>query len=170
MLNHTLWDEPNTSFRKPPCLLTASLMAQTVKNLPAMWETRVWSLGRENLLEKEMATHSSILAWRIPRTEKPSGLQSMGSQRVGHDCAMNTLTCLLIHLSHLIATQGSCLHLRSHGRSGNNTKFRVQEGIRNKCKPSWWKRLKPSKVWDWRREAEAVDIPRITRPRTLVKL
>ena len=124
MLNHTLWDEPNTSFRKPPCLLTASLMAQTVKNLPAMWETRVWSLGRENLLEKEMATHSSILAWRIPRTEKPSGLQSMGSQRVGHDCAMNTLTCLLIHLSYLIATQGSCLHLRSHGRSGNNTKFR----------------------------------------------
>ena len=56
-----------------------------VKNLPAMWETWVQSLGWENPLEKGMATHSSILAWRIPRTEEPDGLQSMGSQRVGHD-------------------------------------------------------------------------------------
>ena len=60
-------------------------MAQTVKGLPAMPETQVRSLGRENPLEKEMATHSSILAWEIPRTEEPGGLQSMGSQRVGHD-------------------------------------------------------------------------------------
>ena len=60
-------------------------MAQTVKNLPAMWETRVRSLGQEDPLEKEMATHSSILAWRIPWTEKPGGLQSVGPQRVGHD-------------------------------------------------------------------------------------
>ena len=60
-------------------------MAQTVKRLPTMWETRVQSLDREDLLEKEMATHSSILAWKIPWTEKPGGLQSMGSQRVGHD-------------------------------------------------------------------------------------
>ena len=51
-----------------------------VKRLPAMWETRVRSLGWEDLLEKEMATHSSILAWRIPWTEKPGGLQSAGSQ------------------------------------------------------------------------------------------
>jgi len=50
-----------------------------------MWETWVLSLGQEDPLEKEMATHSSILAWRIPWTEEPSGLQSMGSQRVGHD-------------------------------------------------------------------------------------
>ena len=60
-------------------------MAQTVKRLLAMWETQVQSLGREDLLEKEMATHSSILAWRIPWTEEPGRLQSMGSQRVGHD-------------------------------------------------------------------------------------
>ena len=52
-----------------------------------MWETQVWSLGREDPLEKEMLTHSSILAWRIPWMEKPGGLQSMGSQRVGHDWA-----------------------------------------------------------------------------------
>ena len=51
-----------------------------VKNLPAMQETQVQSLGQEDLLEKEMAPHSSILAWRIPRTEEPGGLQSMGSQ------------------------------------------------------------------------------------------
>ena len=56
-----------------------------VKNLPAMQETRVQSLGREDPLEKEMATHSSILAWRIPWTEEPGGLQFMGSQRVKHD-------------------------------------------------------------------------------------
>ena len=60
-------------------------MAQRVKQLPAMWETRVQSLGREVPLEKEMATHSSILAWRILWMEEPDGLQSMGSQRVGHD-------------------------------------------------------------------------------------
>ena len=53
-------------------------MAQTLKNLPAMWETRVQSLGWEDPLEKGMATHSSILTWRIPRTEGPVGLQSMG--------------------------------------------------------------------------------------------
>ena len=60
-------------------------MAQTVKNLSAMWETWVSSLGQEDPLEKGMPTHSSVLAWRIPRTEEPGGLQSMGSQRVGHD-------------------------------------------------------------------------------------
>ena len=56
-----------------------------VKPLPAMWETGVRSLGREDPLEKEMATHSSALAWKIPWTEEPDGLQSMGLQRVGHD-------------------------------------------------------------------------------------
>ena len=60
-------------------------MAQMVKNLPAMHETWVRSLGQEDPLEKGMATHSCILAWRIPWTEKPGGLQSMGSQRVRHD-------------------------------------------------------------------------------------
>ena len=61
------------------------LVAQTVENLPAMLKTWVRSLGQEDPLEKGMATHSSILAWRIPWTEEPGGLQSMGSQRVGHD-------------------------------------------------------------------------------------
>ena len=56
-----------------------------VKSLPAMRETRVQSLGWEDLLVKEMATHSSIIAWKIPWTEEPGRLQSMGSQRVGHD-------------------------------------------------------------------------------------
>ena len=65
--------------------LVASLVAQRVKRLPPMRESRVRSLGREDPLEKEMATHSGILAWRIPWMEKPSRLQSMGSQRVGHD-------------------------------------------------------------------------------------
>ena len=60
-------------------------MAQMVENLPAMQETQVRSLGWEDNLEKEMATHFSILAWRIPWTEKPVGLQSTRSQRVGHD-------------------------------------------------------------------------------------
>ena len=60
-------------------------MAQTVKNLPAMQETWVGSLGWEDPLEKGKATHSNILAWRIPWTEEPGRAQSMGSQRVGHD-------------------------------------------------------------------------------------
>ena len=63
----------------------ASQMTQTVKNLPAIWETQVPSLGQEDPLEKGMATHSSILAWIISCTEEPDGLWSMGSQKVGHD-------------------------------------------------------------------------------------
>ena len=63
----------------------AQLVAQTVKRLPTMWETWVQSLGLEDLLEKEMATHSSILAWKIPWMEEPGRLQFMRSQRVGHN-------------------------------------------------------------------------------------
>ena len=63
----------------------ASLVAQAVKRLSTMWETWVPSLGREDPLEKEMATHSSAIAWKIPWTEEPGRLKSMGSQRVGHD-------------------------------------------------------------------------------------
>ena len=62
------------------------------KNLPVMQETQVRSLGQEDPLEKGTATHSSILTWRIPRTEEPGGLQSLGSQRVGYDCTTNTTT------------------------------------------------------------------------------
>ena len=65
--------------------LQVSLVTQTVKHLPAMRETQVRSLGREDPLEKEMATHSSTLAWKIPWTEEPGRLQSMGLQRVRHD-------------------------------------------------------------------------------------
>ena len=60
-------------------------MAQTVKNLPATWETQVQSLGQEDPLEKGIATHSSILAWRVPWTEEAGGLQSKRLQRFGHD-------------------------------------------------------------------------------------
>ena len=63
---------------------TLSRLTQTVKHLPTMQETRVRSLGWEDPLEEGMATHSSILAWRIPWTEEPDGLQSMGLQRAGH--------------------------------------------------------------------------------------
>ena len=70
--------------------LYASMTAQTVKNLPAMQETRDWSLGQEDSLEKGMATHSSILAWRSPWIEEPGRLQSMGSQIIGYDWATKT--------------------------------------------------------------------------------
>ena len=60
-------------------------MAQTIQNSPAMQETWVQSLGQEDAMEKRMATHASLLAWRVPWTEEPGGLQSMGLQRVRHD-------------------------------------------------------------------------------------
>ena len=67
-----------------------NMVALMVKNLPAVWGPQVLSLGWEDPLEERMATHSSILAWRIPWAEEPGGLESMGSQRVGHDWANNT--------------------------------------------------------------------------------
>ena len=67
-------------------------VAQTVKNLPAIQETRVQSLGQKDSLEKGLAIHSSIPAWRIPWTEEPGGLQPVGLQRVGHHWASNTHT------------------------------------------------------------------------------
>ena len=72
-----------------PDTTKASQLAQTVKNLLAMQETRVRSLGLKDPLEKGMATHSSILAWRIPWIEEPGGLQSKGLQRVRHEYATN---------------------------------------------------------------------------------
>ena len=85
--NHTA-TPTNTTTRFPESIwqrIWTSLVAHEVKNLPTMWETQVQSLGKEDPLEKGMATHSSILAWRIPWTEEPGGLQSMGSQRAGPD-------------------------------------------------------------------------------------
>ena len=90
-------------------------MAQRLKCLPAMRETWVQSMGQEDPLEKEMATHSSILAWRIPWTEEPGGLQSTGSQRVRHDRATSlslSLGCfidLLIVFIYFLYMQGRTL-------------------------------------------------------------
>ena len=86
----------------------ASLVAQMVKNLLAMLETRVWSLGWEDPLEEEMATYSSILAWRIPWTEEPGWLQSMGSQKVRHDWVTKPSTHTNEHSTHVL-----CLVIQS---------------------------------------------------------
>ena len=83
-----------------------SLVAQTVKYLPIVWETRVQSLGREDLLEKAMATHFNILAWKIQWTEEPGGLQSMGSHRVGHDWA-TSLSFFHFHLHGPVTRAGT---------------------------------------------------------------
>ena len=85
-----------------------SLVAQLVKHLPTMWETRVRSLGREDPLEKEMATHSSTLAWKIPWTEEPGRLQSMGLQRVGHNWATS------LHFTSLPVVKPQSFHSRRH--------------------------------------------------------
>ena len=77
-----------------------------VKNLPAIWDTWVWSLGWDDPLEKEMATHSSILAWRIPWTDESCGLQSMGSKRVGHDWVTKH--------SPIVSVPSSWLHLNKY--------------------------------------------------------
>ena len=86
-------------FKKNPSIWPSwwliSLVAQTLKNLPIVQETQVWSLDWEDPLEKGMTVHSSILAWSIPWTEEPGGLQSMGLQRVGHDWATHTHTWTL---------------------------------------------------------------------------
>ena len=90
-----------------------SLVAQPVKNLPATWDTWVRSLRREDPLEKGITTHSSFLAWRIPRTEEPGGLQSMELQGVRHGWATNTFTSLhwinTIQMSVIISTSGMWL-------------------------------------------------------------
>ena len=99
----------------------SSLVAQRLKRLPPMRETRVRSLGQEDPLEKEVVTHSSILAWRIPWTERPGGLQSMGSQRVGHDWATSLslisspsfFLFTFLWLTQLFWTVCSCLPSRS---------------------------------------------------------
>ena len=94
-------------------LYVAFLVVQRLKRLPAMQATWVQSLGREDPLEKEMATHSSILAWRTPCTEEPSGLQSMGSQRVGHDWAtsLSISAFFIVQLSHPYMTTGKTILL-----------------------------------------------------------
>ena len=103
------------------------LVAQIVKNLPAMWETPVRSLGQGDPLEEGMATHSSTLTWRIPWSEEPGGLQSMGSQGVGYDWATNTLKqCnhLSLNIYHRLAIQ----FLKSYHWSGIS--LQMWEGLK----------------------------------------
>ena len=85
-----------------------SLVAQMAKHLPEMQEIRVWSMGQKDPLERGMATHSSHLAWRIPWTEEPGGLKSVGLQRVGHDWATNTYKCIQIHVTTTTVKIQSC--------------------------------------------------------------
>ena len=96
-------------------------MAQTVKCLPAMWEIWVQSLGQEDFLEKEMGTHSSILAWKIPRMEEPDRLQSMGSQRVRHDLTTitNCVKCSeeKLAMCYVIESWGPSLDERGPGKA-----------------------------------------------------
>ena len=108
-------------------VIWASLVAQMVKRLPAIRETRVQSPGREDPLEKEMATHSSTLAWKIPWVEEPGRLQSMGLQRVGHDwatslsviylfgCAGSSLLCAGFSLRWLLLLQSMSSEVRLTG-------------------------------------------------------
>ena len=99
----TIWNTSSLALS----LLWASLVAQMIKNPLAMWEPWIWSLDWENPLEKGMATHSSTLAWRIPWTEEPGWLQSMGSQRVGHDWVTFTHSAFfMVQLSHPYMTTG----------------------------------------------------------------
>ena len=100
----------NNNGYNTPLIARASLVTQTVKNLPEMQKTWVRSLSQEDALEKGMATHSSILAWRIPWTEEPGGLQSMRLQRDGHDWSIKT------HSTHT-HTHTHCI-LRASGLSG----------------------------------------------------
>ena len=80
-------------------------MAQLVKSLPAMQETQIWLLGLEDSLEKEMATRSSILAWRIPWTEEPGGLQSVESQELDKTYWLNHYHRSLSHIRHFVTPQ-----------------------------------------------------------------
>ena len=110
----------------------ASLVAQRLKRLPATWETWVRSLGREDPLEKEMPTHSSILAWRIPWREEPGGLQPMGSRRVAHNWSDSVHTRTSAH--------------RPNGRERRGSKEPPDEGKRRESKS--WLKTQHSKNWD----------------------
>ena len=92
------------SISSQPYQVWTSPLAQIVENLPAMQDTWVWSLGQEKPMEKGMVTLSSILAWRIPQTEEPGGLQFMGLQRVGHDWATSIFTFFHPHQVQLVWT------------------------------------------------------------------
>ena len=121
--NQSILKEINLDYSLEGLMLRASLVAQMVKNLPAMWESRVWSLGWEDLLEKVVATHSNILAWRIPWTVEPGELQSMGWQRVRHHWATNT-------------------HTQAHWRWVSNTLATWCKELTHWKRPWCWERLR----------------------------
>ena len=110
-----------------------------VKNLPAMQEMQVWSLNWEDPLKKGMTAHSSILAWRIPRTKKPGGPQSMGSQRVGHNWVTNTST--------LIIKNSWKNKLRYTLHSISSFTFKMQKKKRQKCNVNTLVKAKTSVLW-----------------------
>ena len=107
------------------------MVAQMVKRLRAMQETQVQSLGWENPLEKEMATHSSILAWRIPQTEEPGGLQPIASQRVGHDWATSLSLSFCVE-----KTRKDAVSTRQ-GSEAHKIEFLIQEVGELKCPWGW---------------------------------
>ena len=115
-------------------LWSTSLLAQTVKCQPTMLETWVWSLGWEDPLEKEMATHSSTLAWKIPWMEEPGSVQSTGSQRVRHDWATSLYFILTFGTQRRSWRLESCLH-----EMGDKKHLHAQEphrallGISKRC-------------------------------------
>ena len=116
-----------------PYLEWASLVAQRLKHLPAMRGTWVRSLGQEDPLEKEMVTHPSILAWRIPWMEEPGGLQSTGSQRVGHDQYFLEHTWAATALGKSLLFRSQFLYLKNEGLEAFDHKC-VMGGL------PWWLR------------------------------
>ena len=111
--------QPQCSYFTQLVIYLASLLAQTVKNLPSVQEIWVWFLGWKGPLEKPMATHFSIVAWRIPWTEEPDGVQSMGLQRVGHDWSdlAHMHTCELVHICELVVLHSILLfHKKMHSK------------------------------------------------------
>ena len=124
-----------------------SLVAQTVKRLPTMRETWVQSMGQEDPLEKKMATHSSILAWKIPWTEECSRLQSMGSQRVRHDWATSlSLLALCMDYNRLweiikemeyqttfSVSQETCIQIKKQVRTGTPDWLNIVKGVWEGC-------------------------------------
>ena len=112
-----MWKSEFRDFPDGPVVKTSPCMAQMVKRLSIMQETWVWSLGWEDPQEKEMAIHSSTIVWKISWTEEPGRLQSMGSQRVGHDWAIS-LSLFTFHFHTLekeMATHSSVLAWRIPG-------------------------------------------------------
>ena len=119
-------------------------MAQTVKRLSTMWETWVWSLGLEDPLEKKMATHSSTIAWKITWTEKPGRLQSMGSQRVGHDRATSLTQRPLLYIS--VNFTNSFIMIFSFG-DRNLIIEQSQDYLLIKLTKIWVKKKKSKNFW-----------------------